>query len=83
MKSERRFTIEFSDGDVDEYRIRKSNVEFRARNRGPSHGASSTAEWRRLDSDGIALHLALHTPVAEWLTLRMLRRAARTLPSGV
>ncbi len=75
MKPERRLTIEFNDGDADEYRIRKSNVEFRAFRRGHSHGLHGRGEWRRLDAEDIALlHLALHTPVAQWLTVRLLKR---------
>jgi hypothetical protein len=73
MKSGHRLTIEFSDGAADEYRIRKSNVEFRPRHR--SSSLQKPGKWRRLDAEDIALHLALRTPVAEWLTLRMLRRA--------
>ncbi len=75
MESERRLTIEFGDGDVDEYRIRKSSVEFRARHRAASPGANRARGWRQLDPEDIALHLALHTPVAHWLTVRLLKRA--------
>ncbi len=74
MKSERQLSIEFGDGDVDEYRIRKRNVEFRARHRAAHYGAPPTGAWRRLDSGDIALHLALHTPVAGWLMVRLLKR---------
>ncbi len=74
MKSERRLTIEFSDGDVDEYRIKKSQVEFRPHERHSSEQQKRISQWRSLDADDIALHLALRTPVAEWLVLRMQNR---------
>ncbi len=74
MKSERRLMIEFSDGDVDEYRIRSSEVEFRPRVRRSPGLSGRQNEWRILDADDIALHLALRTPVAEWLVLRLQNR---------
>ncbi len=80
MESERRLTIEFGDGDVDEYRIRKSSVEFRARYRGSMHGLKRAGEWRCLSPEDIALHVALHTHVAHWLTVRLLKRARLSRP---
>jgi hypothetical protein len=74
MKFERRLTIEFSDGDVDEYRIRNSHVEFRPRERHSSEQQKRRSQWRSLDADDIALHLALRTPVGEWLVLRLQNR---------
>ncbi len=73
MKSESRLTVEFEDGSVDEYRIRKSNVEFRPRYRVHSTPWRSRREWRRLDKRHISLHLALDTPVGEWLMVRLLK----------
>jgi hypothetical protein len=72
MKSEPRLTIEFGDGPrVDEYRIRKHQVEFRPR---PLRGAPLPhgRHWRQLTSEEISLHVALHTVVGEWLNLRLL-----------
>ena len=74
MKSERRLTIEFNDGDVDEYRIRNSHVEFRPRQRRSPALPENRTAWRSLEAEDIALHLVLETPVAEWLLLRMQNR---------
>lgn len=71
MKPEQRLMVELGDGSrADEYRIRNREVEFRARCReGPTSDAAS--EWRQITADDISMHLALHTVVGEWLTLRL------------
>ena len=75
MRSEQLLTVEFSDDPrVDEYRIRDRNVEFRARR--PDGGdLPGWGEWRQLTANDISLHLALHTVVGEWLTLRLFKAA--------
>jgi hypothetical protein len=73
MKSERRLTVEFGDDSrVDEYRIHGREVEFRARR---VNCVDISREWRQLTAEDIALHLALHTVVGEWLTWRLLKTA--------
>ena len=77
MRSERRLTVEFGDDSrVDEYRIHGREVEFRARRPDGAPLPDRGNGWRRLTSDDISLHLALHTVVAEWLTVRLLKKAA-------
>ncbi len=63
------------DSRVDEYRIRGREVEFHAKRPDGSELPEWGDEWRRLTADDISLHLALHTPVAEWLTARFPNRA--------
>ena len=75
MKSEPRLMVEFDHGNPDEYRIRKGSVEFRPRYRVHSTPRRSSREWRRLDRRHISLHLALDTPVGEWLMVRLLKSA--------
>jgi hypothetical protein len=76
MKSQRWLTVELGDNSrVDEYRMHGREVEFRAK--GPD-GADlpDWGKWRQLTADNISLHVALQTPVGEWLTVRLLKRAA-------
>ncbi len=76
MKSSPRLTVEFGDDSrVDEYRIRGNEVEFRARRPDGTDLPEWGGKWRELSADDISLHLALHTPVAEWLTARLPNRA--------
>jgi hypothetical protein len=76
MKSEPRLTIEFGDGPrVDEYRIREQQVEFRPRLRNGAPLPDRDGRWRRLTAEDISMHQVLHTVVAEWLKLRLLRAA--------
>lgn len=78
MKSERRLTVEFGDDSrVDQYRIRGREVEFRARRMDGSALPEWGCAWRELTADDIALHLALHTVVGEWLTLRLLKAVSQ------
>ena len=78
MKSEPRLTVELGDNSrVDEYRIRGREVEFRAR-RPDGADLPGWGGWRQLTPDDISLHVALHTPVGEWLTVRLLKMAAHT-----
>lgn len=77
MKLHPRLTVEFCDDSrVDEYRIRGRHVEFRPRRPDGAALPEWGGQWRELSADDILLHLALHTPVAEWLMLR-LPKAAR------
>ena len=78
MKSERRLTIEFGDDDsrVDQYRIHGREVEFRTRRADGEPLPDCRREWRQLTADDISQHVALHTPVSEWLTERLLKKAA-------
>jgi len=77
--SQQRFTI-FAEQDapVNQYRVRKRNLEFRALN---PHGQRFRfgGQWRKLTPDEITLHMNLHTAVAEWLNERLLRRAGLSL----
>ena len=76
MKPEPRLTIEFGDDPrVDEYRIRKQQVEFRPRLVNGAPLLDRGRQWRQLTKDEIAMHLALHTIVGEWLNLRLLHAA--------
>lgn len=72
MSVNQRLLIESEDGTrVDEYRIRHRNVEFRARGEGRHN------RWRELTPEDILLHLALHTVVGKWLTMRLPTVAGR------
>src|SRR5262245_4719353 len=72
--SQQRFTIlADQDAPVNQYRVRKRNLEFRALD---CHGHQFPfSRWRKLTSDEITLHMNLNTAVAEWLNERLLRRA--------
>ncbi len=75
MRSER-LTVDFGDDSrLDEYRIRNREVEFRARRPDGTDLPGWFGGWRQPTADDISLHLALHTPVGEWLTLRLLKRS--------
>jgi hypothetical protein len=56
--------IDFADGDVDKYRIRDGQLEFFT-------GRSSNPAWCPLSPEEIMQHLALHTPIATWLHVRL------------
>lgn len=76
--SQQRFTV-FSDEDapVNEYRVHKRNLEFRALD---CHGNRlQFSHWRKLTPDEITLHMNLNTAVAEWLNERLLTRAGLSL----
>jgi hypothetical protein len=74
MTFEPRLTVEFGDGsNVDEYRIRRREVEFRSRCREGFTLSKRRRTWNHLTPDDIAMHLALHTVVGEWLMLRLFR----------
>ncbi len=62
-----RLLVESEDGThVDEYRVKNHrHVEFRAR------GGGRQRQWKELTPDDILLHLALHTVVGKWLTMRL------------
>ncbi len=76
MKPEPRLTIEFGDSPrVDEYRIRKHQVEFRPRLLNGAPLPDRGTQWRQLTRDEIVMHLALHTVVGEWLNLRLFHAA--------
>src|SRR5262249_8215892 len=76
--SPQRFTI-FADKDapVNEYRVHRCNLEFRALDCGGNRFRFS--QWRKLTPDEITLHMNLNTAVAEWLNERLLRRAGLSL----
>lgn len=74
-RSPKQLTI-FSDHNtpVNQYRVRKGNLQFRALD---EHGSRFRfSRWRALSADEIALHSNLNTPVAEWLNSRLLTRAS-------
>jgi hypothetical protein len=74
MKSEPRLTVEFGDASsVDEYRIRRREVEFRPRCRDGFNTPKRRRTWTQLNAEDIAMHLALNTAVGEWLMLRLFR----------
>jgi hypothetical protein len=56
--------IDFADGDVDSYRIRDRQLEFFT-------GRSPNPAWYPLSPEEIMQHLALHTPIATWLHVRL------------
>lgn len=64
----RNLKIALKDGaPMNEYRIQKNSVEFRALDAKGKPCRSRLGHWRALDGDEIQLHFSLHTPVAEWL----------------
>ena len=73
-----RFTI-FSEEDapVNQYRVHKRDLEFRALD--PHGHRFRFSQWRKLTPDEITLHMNLNTAVAEWLNARLLRRAGLSL----
>jgi hypothetical protein len=72
MKFEPRLTVEFGDASsVDEYRIRRREVEFRSRSREGFTLSKRPRTWKHLTAEDISMHLALHTVVGEWLMLRL------------
>jgi hypothetical protein len=74
MNFEPRLTVECGDASsVDEYRIRRREVEFRSRCRNGSSLPAVRSMWHRLTADDIAMHLVLNTAVGEWLMLRLVR----------
>lgn len=78
QSSQQRLTIfAHEDAPVNEYRVRKRNLEFRALG---AHGERFRfGQWRKLTPDEITLHMNLNTAVAEWLNERLLRRAGLSL----
>ena len=61
---------------VNQYRVHKRNLEFRALD---SQGRRFRfSRWRKLTAEEITLHMNLNTPVAEWLNARLLSRASRS-----
>ena len=74
QSSPQRFTI-FSEEDapVNQYRVHKRDIEFRALDSAGQRLRFS--HWRKLTPDEISLHMNLNTAVAEWLNARLLRRA--------
>lgn len=76
--SPQRFTIlADKDGPVNQYRVRKRNLEFRTLD--PHGERFHFGQWRKLTPDEITLHMNLNTAVAEWLNERLLRRAGLSL----
>ena len=79
MKTDGRLMVELGDNSrVDEYRIRGRQVEFRARCADGEPLPDCRREWRQLTADDISLHVALHTPVGEWLTVRLLKAGPKS-----
>jgi hypothetical protein len=61
--------IDFTDGDVDRYRIRDGQLEFFTRR-------SDNPAWYPLSPEEVLQHVILHTPLATWLHVRLRLRAA-------
>jgi len=56
------------DAPVNQYRVHRRNLEFRALD---SQGRRFRfSRWHKLTAEEIALHMNLNTPVAEWLNAR-------------
>ena len=56
--------IDFSDGEVDLYRIKDGQLEFFT-------GRSPSPAWYALTPEEIMQHMVLHTPIAAWLRVRL------------
>ena len=65
MRSHDDFVIPaFNRSPLNHYRVRDGHVQFRSIDRG------SFGSWRTLTEADVLMHLALKTPVAEWLYTR-------------
>ena len=60
----RELVLDFEDGEINLYRIRAGELEFRT-----SRWDRDT--WHQLTPEEILQHLMLQTPVGTWLKLRM------------
>jgi hypothetical protein len=73
---ERLIILSERDAPVNQYRVHRRNLEFRALD---SEGRRFRfSRWRKLTAEEIALHMNLNTAVAEWLNARLLSRASRS-----
>ena len=63
-----RFSVSAPGRVVNEYRIRRDSLELRTWN--PHAKTAQEANWRRLTTDEIMLHLLLNTAVGKWLMSR-------------
>jgi hypothetical protein len=70
MKTDRRLRIEPVSGvPINDYRMRRGRVEFRALGRDGGHLGDELSRWRPLTEYEIKWHHALHTVVAQWMSL--------------
>jgi hypothetical protein len=78
---ERLIILSEKNAPVNQYRVHKRNLEFRALD---SQGHPFCfSRWRKLTAEEITLHMNLNTAVAEWLNARLLSRASRSgIPVG-
>jgi hypothetical protein len=74
---ERLIILSEQNAPVNQYRVRRRDLEFRALD-AQGRPFRFSSRWRKLTAEEIALHLNLNTPVAEWLNARLLSRASRS-----
>ncbi len=69
MKTDRRLRIEPVSGvPINDYRMRRGRVEFRALDRDGGDLRGDLSHWRQLTDYEIEWHFILGTVVAQWMT---------------
>jgi len=70
MKTGRRLRIEPVSGvPINDYRMRRGRVEFRALDRDGGFLSGDLSRWRTLTDYEIKWHYALDTVVAQWMSI--------------
>ena len=70
MKTGRRLRIEpLSGAPINDYRVRRGRVEFRALDADGGHLRGELSRWRTLTDYEVKWHLLLGTVVAQWIDI--------------